>query len=197
MNVYRLMAMGVITGVAGLSVAACSAGITTAGPAASRSPATNGTAPSPTASPSHTASPPPSHTAAATVHVNAPIGSFPIPHGAQVAANISCPKQIIIMLSPVTPVQASTFYITALPRAGYRITDNFMSSDPKTGAPQGLVEIGFTGHGYTGTIITMADLGPEASAIPSAVTLPSSMTKNVAEITMSAPRTPESFICPT
>jgi hypothetical protein len=126
--------------------------------------------------------------------VNAPIGSFPIPQGAQVVYNISCPKQISIILSPVTPSQSSTFYTTALPRAGYKIEGNIMSSDPSTGA---LEEIEFSGHGYKGAIATMADLGAEASANPSVGTLPSDMTKNVEEVTMSVPGTPVSYICPT
>jgi hypothetical protein len=163
---------------AGLSLTACSAGITTASPATS---------------PSHTASPSPS--AAATVRVNAPIGSFPIPQGAQVAYNISCAKQINIAVSPVTPAQSSTFYAAALLRAGYKIESNITSSDPNTGDPQGLAEIEFTGHGFTGAIITVADLGAEASA-DSSITLPTDLTKNVAEITMSADGTPGSYICP-
>lgn len=201
MNAYRRMAMAATTCAAGLSLAACSAGITTASTATSRSPATSRTASSPTpsspaASPSHTASPSPSHTAAATVRVNAPIGSFPMPQGAQVVYNISCPKQVSLILSPVTPSQASAFYSTALPRAGYKITNNMTFSDPNTGAPDGLTEISFTGHGYTGEVITMANLGAEASADPSVGTLPSNVTKNVAEITMSVNGTPDSYTCP-
>jgi hypothetical protein len=160
---------------AGLSLTACTAGITTA---------------SPTASPSHPASS--SSSAAATVRVNAPIGSFPIPQGAQVAYNISCAKQIGIAVSPVTQSQSSTFYATALPRAGYKIESDIASN---AGAAQGLTEIEFSGHGYTGTIITIANLGAAASA-GSSITLPSDMTKNVAEIIMSADGTPASYLCP-
>jgi len=197
MNVYRRMAMAVTTCAVGLSLAACTAGITTASRATSPSPTASRAASSSAAAPSHTAST--SASPADTVHVNAPIGSFPIPQAAKVVYNISCPKQVSIILSPVTPSQASTFYTTALPRAGYKVTSNIASSDPNTGAPMGLVAIEFTGHGYTGTIITMANLSAEASAAPSIGigSLPSSMTKNVAEITMSAHGTPESYICPT
>lgn len=183
-------AMAVAICAASLSLAACTAGITTASPTTSRSHTVNRTG-----SPhSHTS--PPASTLATTVRVHAPIGSFPIPQGARVAYNISCAKQINIAVSPVTPAQSSTFYSAALLRAGYKIGGNITSSDPNTGAPQGLTEIEFTGHGYTGNIITMADLGAEASADPS-ITLPSDLTKNVAEISMSANGTPGSYICPT
>jgi hypothetical protein len=168
---------------AGLSLTACTAGITTASPTASPS--------HPAASPSHPASS--SSSAAATVRVNAPIGSFPIPQGAQVAYNISCAKQIGLAVSPVTQSQSSTFYATALPRAGYKIESDITSN---AGAAQGLTEIEFSGHGYTGTIITIANLGAAASAGSSSITLPSDMTKNVAEIIMSADGTPASYLCP-
>jgi hypothetical protein len=177
---------------AGLSLTACTAGITTASPTTSPSPAPSRTGSSPTASPSHPASP--SSSAAATVRVNAPIGSFPIPQGAQVAYNISCAKQIGVAVSPVTPSQSSTFYATALPQAGYKIESDIASN---AGAAQGLTEIEFSGHGYTGTIITVANLGAAASTGSSSITLPSDMTKNVAEIIMSADGTPTSYLCPT
>jgi hypothetical protein len=192
MNAYSRLAMAVTISAAGLSLAACSAGVTSASPAKSKSPPVSHTASSLAGAASHTPSPSP----AATVRVNAPIGSFPIPQGAKVAYDISCPKQISIILSPVTPSQASTFYTTALPRAGYKIVDNITSSDPNTGSPGGLVEIEIAGHGYTGAIAAMANLGAAASADPSIGNLPSNLTKNVVEITMSADGTPEAYICP-
>lgn len=189
MNAYRRLAIAVMTGAAGLSLAACSAGVTSASQA---SPSVSHTASPLAGAASHSPSPSP----AATVHVNAPIGGFPIPQGAKVAYNISCPKQVSIALSPVTPQQASAFYTTALPRAGYKITNNITTTDPNTGSPQGLVEIGFTGHGYTGQIVALDNLGAEASANPSMGDLPSNLTKNVAEIIMSAQGTPENYTCP-
>jgi hypothetical protein len=110
-----------------------------------------------------------------------------------VAYNISCAKQIGIAVSPVTPPQSSTFYSTALPQAGYKIESDIASN---AGAAQGLTEIEFSGRGYTGTIITIANLGAAASAGSSSITLPSDMTKNVAEIIMSADGTPTSYFCP-
>lgn len=187
----RRTAIAVTICAAGLSLTACTAGITTASPTTSPSPTASRTGSSPTASPSHPASP--SSSAASTVRVNAPIGSFPIPQGAQVAYNISCAKQIGIAVSPVTPSQSSTFYATALPRAGYKIESDIASN---AGAAQGLTEIEFSGHGYTGTIITITNLGAAASAGSSSVTLPSNMTKNVAEIIMFANGTPTTYLCP-
>ena len=185
MNASRLIAMAVTTCAAGLSLTACSAGITTASPAASRSPATNRTAPSPTSTASHPTSPSASPSPADTVSVDAPIGSFPIPHGAQVRSNMTCDKEVIIELSPVTPSQASSFYIAALPRAGYQIISNIGGTAP--GVSGAITEIGFTGHGYRGLIIAMSDLGDLPSTGPSPVSLPSSITKNVVEISLTPP----------
>jgi hypothetical protein len=195
MNAYRLIATSATACAAGLSLAACSAGIITANPGTS--PAASRTASSPAASPP-AASPSTSASAspADTVHVNAPIGSFPIPQAGQVVYNISCPKQINIMLSPVTISQASAFYTSALPRAGYKITQSMTFPDTNNGAPGGMVMISFTGHGYTGGVTAMTNIDAGASPIPSMGDLPSNMTKNVVEIMMSAPGTSESYICP-
>lgn len=180
MNVYRRMAMTVTTCAASFSLAACSAGITTTNPVTS--PAASRAGSSPAASPSHAASA--SAGTGSTIPVNAPIGSFPIPSGAQVVANIPCGKEIIIELGSVTPTQASDFYTAALPQAGYHITVSTLTSDPTTGAPKGMAEFTFTGHGYTGLIIAMANLGAQASADPSADGLPSTMAKNSVEISL-------------
>jgi hypothetical protein len=197
MNQYRLMAMTVTSCAAGLSLAACSAGITKANPVTSPSPTVSHSqsspARSPAASPSHTASA--SADSGDTVRVGAPLGSFPIPRGAQVVANMPCGKQDLIELGSVTPAQAATFYTSALPRAGYQISNNTLTSDPNTGAPQGMAEITFAGHGYTGLIIAMANLGAEASADPSAADLPSSLTKNAVEISLSPPGTANKSMC--
>jgi hypothetical protein len=197
MNRFRFMAMTVTSCAAGLSLAACSAGITKANPVTTPSPTVShaGSSPtsSPAASPSHTASA--SASAGDTIRVDAPMGSFPIPPGAQVVANMTCGKQVLIELGSVTPTQASTFYTSALPRGGYDITNNTLTSDPNTGKPQGMAEISFTGHAYTGLIIAMANLGAEASADPSAAALPSSIAKNAVEITLSPPGAANTSAC--
>lgn len=109
---------------------------------------------------------------------------------------MSCGKQDLIEVGSVTPAQASTFYTSALPRAGYKITDNTLTSDPNTGTPQGMAEITFTGDGYTGLIIAMANLGAEASADPSLAGLPSSMAKNVVEVSLTPPGSASTSTCP-
>lgn len=198
MNASRI-AMAVTTCAAGLSLAACSAGITTAGPATSHSPATSPTTPSPATSHPHTtpASAGSGGTGGTddTVHVDAPMGFFPIPHGAQVVANMACGKQVLIELGSVTPAQASNFYTSALPRAGYKVTNNILTSDPKTGKPQGMAEIMFTGHRYTGLVIAIANLGAESSSDPSMAGLPSSIAKNAVEISLTPPGKASTLAC--
>jgi len=117
--------------------------------------------------------------------VDAPIGSFPIPNGAQVVANMTCSKAIMIELSSVTPATASSFYASQLPRAGYQISTNFGGTAP--GVPGSITEIDFTGHGYQGLIIDAADLGALPSTGPSPVSLPSNLTHNFAEISLTLP----------
>jgi hypothetical protein len=132
------------------------------------------------------------------IRVDAPIGTFPVPHGAQVVANMMpCAKQVLLELSSVTPPQASIFYASALPRAGYKTTFNTLASDPNTGAPQGMAEFMFSGHGYTGVIIAMANLGAEASADPSMAALPSNIAKNDLEIALTPAGTANTSKCPT
>jgi hypothetical protein len=185
MNAYRLIAAGVTTCAASLSLAACSAGITTASPAASRSPATNRTAPSPTSTASHPASPRASPSPADTLGVDAPIGSFPVPHGAHVLSNLTCDKQVLIELSSVPPAKASSFYVSELPRAGYQITSDIGGTAPGASGP--IIEINFTGHGYQGLIIAVSDLGALPSTGPTPAGLPSSLTKNFVEISLTPP----------
>jgi hypothetical protein len=112
------------------------------------------------------------------------LGSFPIPSGAQVAANIACGKGDIIEAGPVKPSEASAFYTSALPKAGYTITENTLGSDPGTGAPNGIETVIFTGHKYSGVIIAMADLSAAASGAPPAPAISGGLTHNVLEITL-------------
>jgi hypothetical protein len=185
MNACRLMALAVTTGAAGLSLAACSAGITTASPPASRSPATSRTASPVAAAASHPS--PASASPADTLSVNAPLGSFPVPHGAQVLFNSVCDRQVLIELSAVTPAQASSFYIAALPRAGYKITGNSMITGTGKGLPSAAAEIEFTGHGYKGTITGVSNLGALASTGPSPASVPGGIAKNFIAITLTPP----------
>ncbi|MGH3169883.1 MAG: hypothetical protein ACRDN0_28885 [Trebonia sp.] len=119
--------------------------------------------------------------------------TFPIPRGAQVAANMPCGKQILLEIGAVTPTEASAFYASALPRAGYTIANNTLTSDPTTGSPHGMAEITFNGHHYTGLIIAMADPGADASPGSSPIDLPSNLAKDAVEITLTPPGAAE---CP-
>jgi hypothetical protein len=146
---YRSAALALAACAAGLSLAACSAGITTAppapGPTSSR-PATSATASSNLDS------------SGGTVSVGGSIGNFPIPSGAKVVEKINIDKQIEIVIGSVSPQKASSFYASALPQAGYKVTLNGLSSSGNSTA----LGIQFTGHGYKG-IISAASNVPGAS----------------------------------
>jgi hypothetical protein len=98
--------------------------------------------------------------------------------------NSTCGKQIFIELSSVTPSQASSFYTSALPRAGYKITSNSLLTDTGDGLPGSAAQIEFTGHGYKGTITAVSNLGALSSTGPSPVSVPSSIAKNFFTITL-------------
>jgi len=179
MNANRLMAMAVTTCAADLSLAACTAGITTASPVTSRSPATSRTA-SLLAVASSTSS-------ADAVSVDATIGRFPIPHKAKVLYNSTYDKQILIELSSVTPSQALSFYVSAMHRAGYKITGNSLLANTGDGLPGSAAQIEFTGHGYDGTITAVSDLGALSSMGPSPAVVPSRIAKIFFTIRLAPP----------
>ena len=112
------------------------------------------------------------------------IGSFPIPSGARVAANLACGKGDIIEAGPVTPPAASAFYASALPRAGYTITENMLGSAPGSDTPNSIVTVIFSGRRYSGVIIAAADLSSSASSAPSMPAMSGSLTHNVLEISL-------------
>lgn len=62
--------------------------------------------------------------------MDAPIGSFPVPHGAHALSGMACDKQALAGLSPVTPSTASSFYMSQLPQAGYQVTSNTGGTGP-------------------------------------------------------------------
>lgn len=195
MNI-RLMAATVTACAAGLSLAACSAGITTAKPAASRSPTPSRSAPpSSSVAASRSPSPSPSPIPADTIRLPAPIGSFPVPRGVKLVHSGSCPKEIEVYVGPVTPSRADAFYTTALPRAGYTIDGNMTGEE---GGGTSIIE--FHGHGHTGMIGAFADLGKAitGTASPNNPVIPifNQMTKNVAVIALFPPGTPDTYQCP-
>jgi hypothetical protein len=186
MTSYRRAPFALAACTVGLT-AACSAGITSASPPkAPTTPASHHPAPPPT----HPAAPSPSPSlAASTVSVTG-LGSFPIPAGAQVAANIACGKGAIIEASPVTPAAAAAFYTAALPRAGYTITTNTLGSVPGSGRIETVI---FTGHGYSGLIIATANLSSAGSGTTSAPAISGSLSRNVLEITLAPGSNPGSI----
>jgi len=158
MNTFRSMVMVAATCAAGLSLAACAAGVSTAGPARSSSP-------SPSRAGASTAATRPATPQAGsvrTVTVDAPIGSFPVPTEANVIENVADNKSVAIILGSVSPAEASSFYLSALPRAGYKITGNTLVTGSGTEATGPASEIDFTGHGYKGTIGAISDVSPPA-----------------------------------
>jgi len=132
----------------GLSVAACSAGITTtsspAPAAASSNPAT--------AASSHPAVSP-SAVPSSSVSVSG-FGGFPIPAGAKTAENVSFGNQTVIVLTSVTPTEMASFYTSALPQAGFAITDNASANGPNGTT----ADILFSGNGYKGDMVSGGDV---------------------------------------
>lgn len=86
--------------------------------------------------------------AGSTVSVSRPIGRFPLPPGAQLINDGTDNGHYDIVFGSVSPSEASRFYTTALPRAGYTITSNSSAAgDSFSGTG-----IWFTGLGYNGQI---------------------------------------------
>jgi len=123
MNHHRTAALATTACAAAISLAACSV-TTTASPASSPAPASS------------------------TVSVSGPIGSFPVPPGAQLINNGTDNGHYDIVFGSVSPSEAARFYTTALPRAGYTITSNSSAAGESFSG----TGIWFTGHGYNGQI---------------------------------------------
>jgi ABC-type phosphate transport system substrate-binding protein len=151
-NTYRYVLAACV---ASLSLAACSAGITTASTATT---ATTSSSSSSSPSRSVTATPAP---AGRMLTVTGKISTFPVPAGAKVAENLSLNNDISIGFGKVTLAEVQSFYTQALPKAGYTITGN--SSASESG---GVVLIQFTGHGYKGQISTLASVPDSSDAVP-------------------------------
>jgi hypothetical protein len=143
----------VATCAAGLSLTACSAGVTQATPSTSTTTQTTAVA-KPTSSPS----PSPTAPAGSTVSLGGSIGNFPLPPGAKVAENVATGGKIIFFFGSVTPARVASFYASALPRAGYKVTSNTSIA--------GDAAIMFTGHGYKGALDAIAKV-PDSSGASS------------------------------
>jgi hypothetical protein len=157
MKRYRSATLALVTCAAALSLAACSAGVTQATPATSTT-AVSKPASSPT--PSHTASP---AAAGGTVSLGGSLGNFPLPPGAKVLENATYGNKITLILSSVPPAQVSSFYTSALPHAGYKITSN--SSAVIGNSTDAGIE--FTGHGYKGLLGAISSVPSSSGASPS------------------------------
>jgi hypothetical protein len=151
MNKYRSTAVALVCCAASVSGAACTAGITTATTApATSAPATS--APAPSHSASVAVSSPSPASSGRVVTISGSIGSFPVPARAKVAENVASSQEIVVIFSSISPAQVSSFYATALPRAGYSISDNSVLSE--SGSPVAIIQ--FSGHGYKGNIDALA-----------------------------------------
>jgi ABC-type phosphate transport system substrate-binding protein len=144
---YRSAALTLAACAAGLAVTACTAGITTAS-----SPTTSAPAPTRSASVRAAASsraPSGRAPSGRMIKVTGSVGSFPVPTGAKVTENIAIDqKDVVVAFNSVTPANVSSFYATALPRAGYTISGNSVV----TQGGSIVAFVFFSGHGYKGDI---------------------------------------------
>jgi hypothetical protein len=80
--------------------------------------------------------------------MSGPAGRFPLPPGAQLIDASTDNGHYDIVFASVSPSEASRFYTTALPQAGYTISSNSSAAgDSFSGTG-----IWFSGHGYNGQI---------------------------------------------
>jgi hypothetical protein len=146
MNKYRSAVLALTACAASLTVAACSTGTPAASSSAgSSTSASQGVS---TSAPPSTGAP----IAGTTIAVKGKLGSFPVPAGAKVVENIAGGQSLVVVFGLITPADVSRFYATALPQAGYTVTTNAALS---RGGDKG-VYIVFTGHGYKGTVDSLA-----------------------------------------
>ncbi len=139
---YRSAALALACCAAGVSVTACTAGISTAS-----SPTTS--APAPSHSPSVAAAASSRAPSGRMIKVTGSVGSFPVPAGAKVTENIAIDqKDVVVAFNSVTPANVSSYYATALPRAGYTISGNSVV----TQGGGTVAFVFFSGHGYKGDI---------------------------------------------
>jgi hypothetical protein len=150
-NTYRNAAMVLAACAASLSLAACTAGITTTSTATSA--ATGSSSPSRSATAASSARSPAAAAASAaatgrTIKVSSKIGRFPVPGGAKVVEDVAAEQETVVFFTLVTPAKVASFYAQALPRAGYKVTANSVFTQSGTT----VADIQFTGHGVKGNI---------------------------------------------
>jgi hypothetical protein len=175
MRNYRAAALAAAACAVSFAAAACTAGITTVAPPATRTPPTSApptSAPAPARSASMAATASNAVSAGRMITISGSVGSFPVPAGAKVASNMGDGQSVEVFFSMVTPENVSSFYATALPRAGYTISINSVVTENGDTA----AIINFSGHGYKGTI------DAETKALDPGLTIPGLGTKNVTTI---------------
>jgi hypothetical protein len=160
MNKYRSAALALAACAASLSVAACSTGTPSASSAATSAAGTSSATSSQSASAIVSSAVPTSGApiAGRTISVNGKLTSFPIPAAAKIAENVAGGQALVLVFGAVAPVDVARFYATALPQAGYSVATNSMESK---GGDSGAYIV-FTGHGYKGTVDSLAQF-PGAS----------------------------------
>jgi hypothetical protein len=175
MSSYRSAALAAAACAVSLAVAACTAGITTVTRPATRTPSTSApstSAPAPARSASVAAAASAPASAGRMITIGGSADRFPVPAGAKVASNMGDGQSVEVFFSMVTPENVSSFYATALPRAGYTISINSVVTENGDTA----AIINFSGHGYKGTI------DAETKALDPGLTIPGLGTKNVTTI---------------
>ena len=160
MNKYRYAVAALTACAASLSLAACTAGNTTAS-TITTSPAAPGSssASSPSSAPSSASASP--ALAGRTIKVAGDVGSFPVPAGANVAENIASSQETVIIFDKITPARVSGFYARALPQDGYTITTNSVVS--QSGSTAAIIQ--FTGHGFSGNIDALSKFTDSAVSV--------------------------------
>ena len=110
----------------------CSAGY----PSDSSSAAPTTTAPAPTPS-----IPPDGITLAALGYLNGPVQQFSLPRTAVITAKVDQPNNVAAVVSSPSPTELRSYFLRALPKAGFEITAD--SPEAKT--------LTFAGHGWSGS----------------------------------------------
>ena len=160
MNKYRSAALALTACAASLSVAACSTGTPSASSASTSPAATSSATASKSAAPVVSSAVPTSGPpiAGRVITVKGKVGSFPVPAAAKIGENLSGGSSLLVVFGLVVPADVARFYATALPQAGFTVTSSSLVSQ---GGQNGAI-IQFTGHGFKGSIESVAEF-PGAS----------------------------------
>jgi hypothetical protein len=147
MNKYRSATLVLAAGAASLAVAACSSGTPSA--SSSSTPTATSTAVPVVSAPVPTTGAP---IAGRMLVIKGKLSGFPVPAAAKVGENMSGGSSLIVVFGLVTPADVARFYATALPQAGFTVASNSLVSQ---GGQHGAL-IAFSGHGYKGSIQSVA-----------------------------------------